>query len=381
MQGLRDITLKDRRVLLRCDLNVPISNGRITHDRRIQAALPTIRYILQCNPKQLLILSHLGRPQHPITAETQKVLSLEPIANYISTALGQPIKLIKRWLSLGISPESAPLVMLENIRFEAGETHADESLSRELAQLCDVFVMDAFATAHRNHASTTGVARYAPQVASGLLVERELKTLQQCLHSPTKPLLAIIGGSKVNSKMVALDHLSQYVDAIAVGGAVANTFLAALGFEVGQSLYSPDCIEVARKLMEKVQVIVPEDVIVQRDKDVMRLLTNEVVASDSIMDIGHQTAKKLAKQIAQAGTLIWSGAPGKFEVPEFASGTRKLVDLTMNSQAYSLVGGGDTLAAISKFGELEAISYASTGGGAFLQCLAGEPLIALNPPT
>lgn len=370
-----------QRVMLREDLNVPISDGKVSSDARIQAALPTIKLLLEAGAK-LMVTSHLGRPTE---GQWQENFSLKPVADYLTEVLGQSVRLQKDWLS-GVEIESGGLVLCENVRFNLGEKANDKQLAKTMASLCDVFVMDAFGTAHRAHASTEGVARYAPVAVAGPLLCAELDSLEQALSNPARPVLAIVGGSKVSTKLTVLDSLSNKVDQLIAGGGIANTFIAASGFEVGKSLVEMDLLDEARKLMAAAKakggsIPVPEDVVVGLEFSADTLATTKAVdqvgREEMIFDIGPNTAAAYRQLIMQAGTVIWNGPVGVFEFPAFAAGTEALARAIADSDAFSIAGGGDTLAAIDKFNIREDISCISTGGGAFLEYLEGKTLPAV----
>ena len=370
-----------QRVMLREDLNVPISDGRVSSDARIQAALPTIKLLLEAGAK-LMVTSHLGRPTE---GQWQEKFSLQPVADYLTEVLGQSVGLQKDWLN-GVEIESGGLVLCENVRFNPGEKANDKQLAKTMAALCDVFVMDAFGTAHRAHASTEGVARYAPVAVAGPLLCAELDGLEKALSNPARPVLAIVGGSKVSTKLTVLDSLSSKVDQLIVGGGIANTFIAASGFGVGKSLVEMDLLDEARKLMAAAaakggSIPVPEDVVVglqfSADTVASTKAVNLVENEEMIFDIGPKTAAKYRQLIMQAGTVIWNGPVGVFEFPAFAAGTEALARAIADSNAFSIAGGGDTLAAIDKFNIRKDISCISTGGGAFLEYLEGKTLPAV----
>ncbi len=370
-----------QRVMLREDLNVPISAGKVSSDARIQAALPTIKLLLEAGAK-LMVTSHLGRPT---AGQWQEKFSLKPVADYLTEVLGQSVRLQKDWLN-GVAVEPGGVVLCENVRFNPGEKANDKQLAKTMAGLCDVFVMDAFGTAHRAHASTEGVARYAPVAVAGPLLCAELDGLEQALSNPARPVLAIVGGSKVSTKLTVLDKLSSKVDQLIAGGGIANTFIAASGFEVGKSLVEMDLLDEARKLMATAvakggEIPVPEDVVVGLEFSADALGTtkavNQVDKEEMIFDIGPKTAAKYRQLIMQAGTVIWNGPVGVFEFPAFATGTEALARAIADSDAFSIAGGGDTLAAIDKFNIRDDISCISTGGGAFLEYLEGKTLPAV----
>jgi phosphoglycerate kinase len=376
-----DLDLAGKRVMIREDLNVPVSNGRVTSDARIRAALPTIRMALD-KEAAVLLLSHLGRP---VEGQYDAQFSLQPVADCLSELLGQPVRLEREWLG-GVQLAPGEVVLCENVRFNPGEKKNDSDLARAMAELCDVFVMDAFGTAHRAQASTEGIIRHAELACAGPLLCRELDALKKALHNPARPMLAIVGGSKVSTKLAVLETLLDKVDEMIVGGGIANTFIAASGHDVGKSLYEPDLIHDAQQLIQKAHasggsIPIPKDVIVARSfsADAVPMVRNvdEVAPDEMILDIGPLTAIEYAEIIAGAGTIIWNGPVGVFEFRNFAAGTRAMAEAIERSTAYSIAGGGDTLAAIDQFGVTDAISYISTGGGAFLEFVEGRSLPAV----
>ena len=373
---MTDLDLRGRRVLIREDLNVPLKEGRITSAARLKAAAPTIRYALD-NGAQVIVMSHLGRP---VEGEFNSEFSLAPIANYLGKLLDQKVHLIKDW-SDGSIVSNHRLVMLENVRFNIGEKSNSDSLARAYAELCDIFVMDAFGTAHRAQASTHGVAKYAPSVCAGPLLANELDALEQALANPTAPVAAIVGGSKVSTKLMVLESLADKVDQLIVGGGIANTFLAAAGKPVGKSLFEADLIPAAQALMSKVNIPIPTDVIVGKEfsetAEAVIKLVDDVEEDDMIFDIGPESAKKLAEMITTMGTIIWNGPVGVFEFTQFSQGTEILARAIANSDAFSIAGGGDTLAAVDKYNIADQVSYISTGGGAFLEYVEGKQLPAV----
>ena len=373
---MTDLDLRGRRVLIREDLNVPLKEGRITSAARLKAAEPTIRYALD-NGAQVVVMSHLGRP---VEGEFSSEFSLALIANYLGKLLDQKVHLIKDW-SDGSIVSNHRLVMLENVRFNIGEKSNSDSLARAYAELCDIFVMDAFGTAHRAQASTHGVAKYAPSVCAGPLLANELDALEQALANPTAPVAAIVGGSKVSTKLMVLESLADKVDQLIVGGGIANTFLAAAGKPVGKSLFEADLIPAAQALMSKVNIPIPTDVIVGKEfsetAEAVIKLVDDVEEDDMIFDIGPESAKKLAEMITTMGTIIWNGPVGVFEFTQFSQGTEILAKAIANSDAFSIAGGGDTLAAVDKYNIADQVSYISTGGGAFLEYVEGKQLPAI----
>ncbi len=378
---MTDTDLRNKRVLIREDLNVPVQEGVVTSDARIRASLATIRYALDQHAR-VFVISHLGRPKE---GEEDPALSLAPVAARLSALLGKPVPLRKQWLD-GIDCAPGTAVLCENVRFIKGEKQDDEALARRMAGLCEVFVMDAFGTAHRAEASTHGVARYAPVACAGPLLVSELQALERALEQPARPLVAIVGGSKVSTKLLVLESLVEKVDQLIVGGGLANTFLAATGVSVGKSLCETEMLDVARRLLAKarardVQIPLPTDVVVGREfaatahADVRPV--GEVRADEMILDIGPDTAERCGELLGAAGTIIWNGPVGVFEFAQFGEGTRLIAQAIARGKAFSLAGGGDTLAAIEKYGVEEGISYISTGGGAFLEFVEGKTLPAV----
>ena len=373
---MTDLDLKDQRVLIREDLNVPIVDGKITSTARLRAALPTIRHALE-QGAQVILMSHLGRPSE---GEFSEEFSLAPVADYLERLLGEQVVLINDWES-ELGSNSYPLVMLENVRFNVGEKGNEDSLAKAYASLCDIFVMDAFGTAHRAQASTHGVAKYAPVVCAGPLLNKELNALEQALANPAAPIVAIVGGSKVSTKLMVLESLADKVDQLIVGGGIANTFLAAAGKPVGKSLYEADLIPAAKALMLKTNIPLPTDVVVGKAFSVSAQaevkLVDDVAADDMIFDIGPASAKHLASMMKTMGTIIWNGPVGVFEFAQFSGGTETLARAIAKSDAFSIAGGGDTLAAVDKYGISDQVSYISTGGGAFLEYVEGKQLPAV----
>jgi phosphoglycerate kinase len=378
---MADLDLAGKRVLVREDLNVPVDGGKVTSDARIRASLPTIRLALE-KGAAVMLLSHLGRPTE---GEFDAKYSLAPVAEHLSGLLGQPVRLERDWLD-GVAVEPGEVVLCENVRFNPGEKKDDEALARRMAALCDVFVMDAFGTAHRAQASTHGVARFAPVACAGPLLWTELEALGKALHEPARPLVAIVGGSKVSTKLTVLDTLLDRVDQLIVGGGIANNFIAAAGHAVGKSLYEPDLLDETRRLVEKAQgrgaaIPLPRDVVVAPGLEpghqaVLRPVA-EVGADEMILDVGPETARAYGEILACAGTIVWNGPVGVFEDERFAAGTRALAAAVAASDAFSIAGGGDTLAALDAFGLTDKVSYVSTGGGAFLEFLEGRTLPAV----
>ena len=378
---MENLDLAGKRVMIREDLNVPVSDGRVTSDARIRASIPTIRMAID-KGAAVLLLSHLGRP---VEGEANPEFSLQPVADRLGELLGCDVRLEKDWLS-GVDVEPGQVVLCENVRFNAGEKSNDEKLARAMAALCDVFVMDAFGTAHRAQASTEGVTRFAPRACAGLLLSRELDALRKGLERPERPMLAIVGGSKVSTKLTVLDTLLDKVDELIVGGGIANTFIAASGYNVGKSLYEPDLIHEAQRLIQKAHdkggsIPIPQDVVVadsfSADARATVRKVDQVGHDEMILDIGPLTAMAYSEIISGVGTIIWNGPVGVFEFKRFAAGTRAIAEAIERSSAYSIAGGGDTLAAIDQFGVKDDISYISTGGGAFLEFVEGKPLPAV----
>ncbi|WP_372778282.1 phosphoglycerate kinase [Litorivivens sp.] len=373
---MSDLDLAGKRVLIREDLNVPIKDGVVTSDARIRAALPTLKLALEQGAK-VLVMSHLGRPTE---GEYDEAFSLKPVAKRLAELLERDVEVIQNWQD-NISVDAGQLVLLENVRFNKGEKKDAEELAEAYASLCDVFVMDAFGTAHRAQASTHGVARFAPVACAGPLLVNELENLEKALKEPARPMVAIVGGSKVSTKLEVLDALSDKVDQLVVGGGIANTFLAAAGTNVGKSLCEHDLIPAAKKLMEKCDIPIPTDVITGKKFDENEPATlrpaYNVGDDDMIFDIGPVSSACLAEILKQAGTIIWNGPVGVFEFDQFADGTEAIAEAIAESDAFSIAGGGDTLAAIDKFGIADKVSYISTGGGAFLEYVEGKVLPAV----
>lgn len=372
-----DLDLKGQRVLIREDLNVPVKDGQIKSDARLQAALPTIRQALE-RGAAVMVCSHLGRPEEGVFSEAD---SLKPVAEYLSRALGCEVPLIKDYLA-GVQVEPGQVVLLENVRFNKGEKKNNDELAQEYAALCDVFVMDAFGTAHRAQGSTHGVAKFAKVACAGPLLAAELDALAKALLEPARPMAAIVAGSKVSTKLDVLTALSEKCDQLIVGGGIANTFLAAAGFPVGKSLHEADLVDTAKAIAAKVSVPLPVDVVVAKafaeDAEATVKLAKDVAEDDMILDIGPQAAADFAELLKSAGTILWNGPVGVFEFDQFGEGTRALAMAIAESPAFSIAGGGDTLAAIDKYGVAERISYISTGGGAFLEFVEGKVLPAVE---
>jgi phosphoglycerate kinase len=373
---MTDLDLAGKRVLIRFDFNVPVMDGQVTSDVRMQAALPTIRHALDAGAG-VIVLSHLGRPTE---GEWEEQFSLGPVARHLSVLLGQHVTLVENWLD-GVDVEPGQVVMCENVRFNVGEKSNDPALARKMANLADVFVMDAFGTAHRAQASTYGVAEYAPVACAGPLLVEELEALGKALQDPARPMIAIVGGSKVSTKLTVLGALSGKVDQLIVGGGIANTFIAAAGYPVGKSLYEADMVGQAQALLEAADIPVPTDVVVAKEfsaaaEAVIRPVA-DTLDDEMILDIGPETAAAYAELLAAAGTIVWNGPVGVFEIDQFGAGTRRVAEAVADSPAFSIAGGGDTLAALDKYGLDDRMSYISTGGGAFLELLEGKKLPAI----
>ena len=373
---MTEMDLSGKRVLIREDLNVPVKNGLVSSDARIRAALPTIELALKSGAK-VIVMSHLGRP---VEGEFADEFSMQPVADHLGELLGRQVKVVKDWQQ-GIELANGELVLLENVRFNSGEKKDCEELAKAYASLCDVFVMDAFGTAHRAQASTHGVAKFAPVACAGPLLAAELSALEQALANPAHPVVAVVGGSKVSTKLTVLETLSDKVDQLIVGGGIANTFLAASGLPVGKSLYEEDLIPNAKALMEKCNIPIPTDVVTGKEfaEDAVATLkaVADVEVDDMIFDIGPDTAAVLAEILANAKTIIWNGPVGVFEFDQFGGGTEAVAKAIANSAAFSIAGGGDTLAAVDKYNIADKVSYISTGGGAFLEYVEGKVLPAV----
>ena len=378
---MTDLELANKRVLIREDLNVPVKNGKITSDARLRAALPTLKLALEAGAK-VMVMSHLGRPTE---GEYNEEFSLQVVADYLAEALNKPVRVAKDYLD-GIEVAAGELVVFENVRFNVGEKKNDEALSKKMAALCDVYVMDAFGTAHRAQASTHGVGQFAPIACAGPLLAGELEALGKALHNPARPLVAIVGGSKVSTKLTVLDSLSKIVDQLVVGGGIANTFIAAQGNNVGKSLYEADLMDEANRLTANAKenngsIPTPTDVVVGKEFSETAVATLKNVADvnddDMIFDIGPDSAKELAEIIKNAGTIVWNGPVGVFEFDQFGEGTKVIAQAIADSKAFSIAGGGDTLAAVDKYDIADKVSYISTGGGAFLEFLEGKKLPAV----
>jgi phosphoglycerate kinase len=380
---MTDQSLAAKRVLIRVDFNVPVKNGRVTSEARILAALPTIRLALE-RGAAVILLSHLGRPTE---GQFDPDLSLRPVANRLAELLGQSVPLLRDWLQ-GFEIADGEVVLCENVRFNTGEKKNSPALARQMAKLCDIFVMDAFGTAHRAEASTHGIAKYAPVACAGPLLMAELEALERVLRKPARPVVAIVGGSKVSTKLKVLKSLARQVDQLIVGGGIANTFIAAAGHAVGKSLYEKDRLGEARRLAGKgfrASIPLPTDVVVAKALSPKAAASTRSVSkvgpNDLILDIGPRTAELYARLIARAGTIIWNGPVGVFEIDKFGRGTKRVAQAvaqaTTRSKAFSVAGGGDTLAALEKYGLTDQLSYVSTGGGAFLEFLDGTVLPAV----
>ncbi|NVK10380.1 MAG: phosphoglycerate kinase [Gammaproteobacteria bacterium] len=372
-------SLTNKRVLIREDLNVPIKDGIITSDARLRAALPTLKLALE-QGAAVMVMSHLGRPTEGGSPDENSAYSLAPVANYLSEVLGVEVRLVTDYLS-GCDVAPGELVLLENVRFNQGEKSDDEALSKQLAALCDVYVMDAFGTAHRAQASTHGVGKFAPIACAGPLLAAELDALSKALEAPKKPMMAIVGGSKVSTKLMVLESLVDVVDQLVVGGGIANTFLAAAGFNVGKSLYEPDLVPAAKALMAKTSIPLPTDVVVGKafgeTEPAIVKSVDDVEDDDMIFDIGPDSSAALAKLIVGMKTILWNGPVGVFEFDQFGAGTKTISLAIAESEGFSVAGGGDTLAAIDKYDIAADVSYISTGGGAFLEYVEGNVLPAV----
>lgn len=378
---MTELDLANKRVLIREDLNVPIKDGQITSDARLKAALPTIKLAIEQGAK-VMVMSHLGRP---VEGEYDAQFSMYPVAEYLQDALGTPVRLISDYLN-GVEQQDNEVLLFENVRFNVGEKKNTPELAKQLAALCDVFVMDAFGTAHRAQASTYGVAEYASVACAGPLLANELSALSQALDNPARPMVAIVGGSKVSTKLTVLDSLSGIVDQLIVGGGIANTFIASQGHGVGKSLYEEDLIDEAKRLLDAAQkaggdIPMPTDVVVGNEfsesATAITKSVSDVESEDMIFDIGPDSANTLANILENAGTIVWNGPVGVFEFDQFGNGTEVVAKAIANSKAFSIAGGGDTLAAVDKYGIADKVSYISTGGGAFLEFLEGKKLPAV----
>jgi len=380
---MTDLDLAGKRVLIREDLNVPIKDGKVTSDARIRASMPTITHAANAGAK-VMLMSHVGRPTE---GEFSEENSLQPVADHISGLLGKPVRLIRDYLNGGFDVADGEVVLLENVRFNAGEKSNEEALSRQYAALCDIYVMDAFGTAHRAQASTHGAGTYAPVACAGPLLAGELDALGKALDNPARPMVAIVGGSKVSTKLTVLESLSTKVDQLVVGGGIANTFIAAAGYPVGKSLYEADLIDTCKKLTADAEagggsIPVPTDIVCAKEfsptADATLKAADECLDDDMIFDIGPDSAAALAVIIKNAGTIVWNGPVGVFEFDQFGEGTKAISLAIAESDAFSIAGGGDTLAAVDKYDIADKVSYISTGGGAFLEFLEGKDLPAVT---
>ena len=379
---LTDLDLAGKRVLIRADLNVPVKDGKVTSDARIAASMPTIEHCMKAGAA-VMVMSHRGRPEEGKADEEN---SMQPIAEDMSAKLGKEVKLVKDYLDKAPVVAAGDVVLLENVRFNAGEKKDDETLAKKYAALCDVFVMDAFGTAHRAQASTHGVGKFAPTACAGLLLSNELDCLAKALAEPARPMVAIVGGSKVSTKLTVLEALSEKVDQLVVGGGIANTFLKAMGNNVGKSLCEDDLVDTAKALVEKMKarganIPIATDVVCGKEFSETAVATlkaaSEVEDDDMIFDIGPESAKELADIISEAGTIIWNGPVGVFEFDQFGEGTKTIAMAIADAKGFSLAGGGDTIAAIQKYNIYDKVSYISTAGGAFLEYLEGKTLPAV----
>ncbi|MDX8388192.1 MAG: phosphoglycerate kinase [Ghiorsea sp.] len=380
---MTDLDLAGKRVLIRQDLNVPIADGKVTSDKRIRASLPTLELCIKAGAK-VMVMSHLGRPTE---GQPEDQFSLAPVAAHMSGLLGQDVRLVKDYVGADVEVANGEVVLLENVRFNAGEKKNEEALSKQYAALCDIYVMDAFGTAHRAQASTHGAGQFAPTACAGPLLAGELEALGKALDNPARPMVAIVGGSKVSTKLTVLESLSTIVDQLVVGGGIANTFIAAAGNPVGKSLYEADLIDTCKKLTADAianggSIPVPTDVVCAKEFSPTAAATlkgaTEVLDDDMIFDIGPDAAAELAEIIKGAGTIVWNGPVGVFEFDQFGEGTKAISLAIAESDAFSIAGGGDTLAAVDKYNISDKVSYISTGGGAFLEFLEGKKLPAVE---
>ncbi len=385
---MTDLDLRGKRVFIRADLNVPVADGKVTSDARITASMPTIEFALKAGAK-VMVTSHLGRPEEGVYSEEN---SLQPVADVMAAKLGKPVRLVKNWLAPNapadsLTVEDGQLILLENCRFNVGEKKNNDELAKKYAALCDVFVMDAFGTAHRAEASTHGIAKFAPVACAGILLTEELEALTKALLSPARPMVAIVGGSKVSTKLTVLESLSEKVDQLVVGGGIANTFLKASGKQIGKSLNEDELVPIAKALMEKMSnrgatIPIAEDVVCGKKFDAneqaVLKLAGDVAEDDMIFDIGPKSAQVLADIIMKAGTVVWNGPVGVFEFDQFGEGTKTVANAIANTKAFTLAGGGDTIAAIQKYDMYDKVSYISTAGGAFLEFLEGKKLPAVD---
>ena len=380
---MTDLDLKGKRVFIRADLNVPVKEGKVTSDARITASMPTIEFALKAGAK-VMVTSHLGRPEEGVYSEEN---SLKPVADVLATKLGKPVRLLKDWVSGGFDVAEGELVLLENCRFNKGEKKNLDETAQAYAKLCDIFVMDAFGTAHRAEASTYGVAKFAPKASAGILLMQELDALTKALDKPARPMVAIVGGSKVSTKLTVLESLSEKVDQLVVGGGIANTFLKATGLEIGYSLCEDDLLPTARALMDKMSargaaVPIAVDLVTGKNFDANEPAVikdaKAIQSDDMIFDIGPKSAQQLVEIIMNAGTVVWNGPLGVFEFDQFGEGTKAIAMAIAKTKAFTLAGGGDTIAAIQKYGIYDDVSYISTAGGAFLEFLEGKKLPAVE---
>lgn len=380
---MTDLDLKGKRVFIRADLNVPVKEGKVTSDARITASMPTIEFALKAGAK-VMVTSHLGRPEEGVYSEEN---SLKPVADVLAAKLGKPVRLLKDWVSGGFDVAEGELVLLENCRFNKGEKKNLDETAQAYAKLCDIFVMDAFGTAHRAEASTYGVAKFAPKASAGLLLMQELDALTKALDKPARPMVAIVGGSKVSTKLTVLESLSEKVDQLVVGGGIANTFLKATGLEIGYSLCEDDLLPTARALMDKMSargaaVPIAVDLVTGKNFDANEPAVikdaKAIQSDDMIFDIGPKSAEQLVEIIMNAGTVVWNGPLGVFEFDQFGEGTKAIAMAIAKTKAFTLAGGGDTIAAIQKYGIYDDVSYISTAGGAFLEFLEGKKLPAVE---
>ncbi|MBI3900363.1 MAG: phosphoglycerate kinase [Gammaproteobacteria bacterium] len=379
---LVDLNLAGKRVLIRADLNVPVKDGKVTSAQRIRASLPSVEFAMKQGAK-VMLMSHLGRPEEGVYSEEN---SLQPVADVLSELLGKKVPLVKDYLDKAPAINNGDVVLFENVRFNKGEKKNNEALAKKYAALADVYVMDAFGTAHRAEGSTHGVGMYAPVASAGILLANELEALGKALANPKRPLVAIVAGSKVSTKLTVLENLANVVDQLIVGGGIANTFIAAAGYNVGKSLCEADLVDTAKKLMRQAKargadIPVPTDVVVAKEfSETARAIVkkvNDVADDELILDIGPETAKRLADMLKRAGTIVWNGPVGVFEFDQFGEGTKVLAHAIAESPAFSIAGGGDTLAAVDKYQIADKVSYISTGGGAFLEFLEGKKLPAV----
>lgn len=380
---MTDVDLSGKRVFIRADLNVPVAEGKVTSDARITASVPSIQQALKAGAA-VMVTSHLGRPEEGVYSTEN---SLQPVADVLSEKLGLTVKLVKDWVENGVDVNAGEVVLLENCRFNVGEKKNNDDLAKKYAALCDVFVMDAFGTAHRAQTSTHGIAKYAPVAVAGLLLSQELDALSKALLEPARPMVAIVGGSKVSTKLTVLESLSEKVDQLVVGGGIANTFLKAAGYEVGKSLCEDGLVPTAKMLMDKMtargaSVPIATDVVCGKQFDAnepaIKKASSEVESDDMIFDIGADAAQELVEIIKKAGTVVWNGPVGVFEFDQFGEGTETIAKAIAETDAFTLAGGGDTIAAIQKYDIYDKVSYISTAGGAFLEFLEGKTLPAVE---